>query len=454
MDKLPLLKKNAYLKIIVKNNAIWAHLAYVDYSSEVQYILSDYTDISHLKRRLDDYIFMEGFWEEYFTLLEKNFGWEMMKSVDKTLNRIIEFQNENVGLNGIEVLVDDNQDFLVNIFHSISQYSHDIAVRVMDTQHMRKLIGEFADRLQYDKLLYIDLDIDSFQIYIANKVQEASHRSKLPIHYRYNEMSLNWSNEVGLIDSIKSRKLRAFLAADLDSAQLQNSWANLILHPVDVLLDPNLLDILRSFTTVQLLSLLTDNKSKLDKVGEGKTLIILGGKIPRLLGKKATLLALIDGLELYGNFDVAWDNECKILAYAISAAERTESRDIVIGSNEILSGLTKVFISELKSKKAVDKVIFSGSMNSQDYPMEKIVVLGNTFEMVNIKNKVNKVIFEGKFEDSVYIPALPEGKVDFISSPQGIKYENILIDSRLRPIIYGTDSYKNKLKINKWLNVG
>jgi hypothetical protein len=93
-------------------------------------------------------------------------------------------------------------------------------------------------------------------------------------------------------------------------------------------------------------------------------------------------------------------------------------------------------------------------MNSQDYPMEKIVVLGNTFEMVHIKNKVNKVIFEGKFEDSVYIPALPEGKVDFISSPQGIKYENILIDSRLRPIIYGTDSYKNKLKINKWLNVG
>jgi hypothetical protein len=395
---------------------------------------------------------MEDFWCEYFTLLQENWGWEMMESIDEKLNRIVEFQNENIGLNGIEVLVDDSQDFLTNIFHSLSQYSHDIAVRVMDTQHMRKLIGKFADKLKYDQLLYIDLDIDSFQIYIANKKHKTLRRSKLPIHYKYSEISQNWNNEIGLIDAIKNRKLRAFLAADLDSMQLQNTWANLILHPVDVLLDPNLLDILRSFTTVQLLSLLTDNKGKLDGVGEGKTLIILGGKIPRLLGKKTTLLALIDGLELYGHFDVAWDNECKTLAYAISAAEGAESRDIVVGSNEILSGLTKVFIPELKSKKAQNKVIFSGSMNSQDYPREKIVVLGDTFEQFNIKNKINKVIFEGIFEDNVYIPSLPEQKVEFISSPQGMKYESVLIDSRLRPIIYGTDSYKNKLKINKWLN--
>jgi hypothetical protein len=453
MDKLPILQKNAYLTIVVKDNAIWSHLAYVDYSSEVQYILSDYTDISHLRRRLDDYIFMEGFWREFFTLLQKNFGWEFMESLDKNLNRVIEFKDENYGLGGIKVLVDDNQDFLTNIFHSLSQYSHDIAVRVMDVSYMRKLIGKFSEKLDYENLIYMDLDIESLQIYRVNRQGKVKRDDKLPKQYQYSEVMQQWSNEIAVIDSIRDRRLRAFLAADLDSSQLEDSWANLILHPVDVLLDPNLIDILRSFTTVQLLSLLTDNRGKLEKMGEGNTLIVLGGKIPRLLGKKTTLLSVIDGLELYGNFDIVWDNECKILAHGLSTSLGAQSQDIVIGKNEVISGITKVLIPELKSQKASNKVIFSGTQNSQDYPQEKIVVLGDTFEMLNIKNKINKVIFEGQFENNVYIPLLEEQKIEFISSPKGMKYDEVLIDSRLRPIVYGTDSYKNKLKINKWLNV-
>jgi hypothetical protein len=453
MDKLPILQKNAYLTIVVKDNAIWSHLAYVDYSAEVQYILSDYTDISHLKRRLDDYLFMEGFWREYFALLQKNFGWEFMESLDENLNRVIEFKDENYGLGGIKVLVDDNQDFLTNIFHSLSQYSHDIAVRVMDVSYMRKLIGKLSEKLEYENLIYMDLDMESLQIYRVNREGQIKSDEKLPKQYKYSEIMQQWSNEIAVIDSIRDRRLRAFLAADLDSSQLEDSWANLILHPVDVLLDPNLIDILRSFTTVQLLSLLTDNKNKLEKMGDSNTLIVLGGKIPRLLGKKTTLLSIIDGLELYGSFDVVWDNECKILAHGVSTSLGAQSQDIVIGKNEVISGITKVLIPELKTQKAKNKVIFSGTQNSQDYPQEKIVVLGDTFEMLNIKNKVNKVIFEGQFENNVYIPSLKEQKLEFVSSPKGLRYDEVLIDSRLRPIVYGTDSYRNKLKINKWLNV-
>ena len=454
MNKLPILEKNSYLTIVVKDNAIWSHLAYVDYSSEVQYILSDYTDISHLKRRLDDYLFMENFWNEYFLLLEKNFGWEMLESLDKNLNRVIPFKDENYGLSGIKVLVDDNQDFLTNIFHSISQYSHDISVRVMDTGYIRKTIGKFSESMEYETLLYMDLDINSFQIYRVDRDnKESKGDNKLPTNYKYTEMSQQWSNEIALIDSIKDRRLEAFLACDIDNANLQNNWANLILHPVDVLLDYNLTDILRSFTTVQLLSLLNNHKSKLEGIGEKKTALVIGGKIPRLLGKKTTILALIDGLELYGNFDIIWDNKCEILAYGISASEGVQSSDIVIGKNEIVSGITKVFIPELKSKKVKNKVIFSATVKSQDFGTVSLITLGDTFEMLDIRNKINKVVFEGAFENNVYIPSLQNRKVSFVSSPLGIKYDNVLIDSRLRPIVYGTDRYKNKLKIKKWLNV-
>ena len=452
MDKLPLLEKNAYLTIVVKNNAIWSHLAYVDYSNEIQYILTDYTDISHLRRRLDDYIFMEEFWKEYFFTLQKTLDWEMFKSIDSDLNRVIQFKDENYGLSGVKVLVDDNQDFLTNIFHSISQYSHDITVRVMDTPYIRKIIGKLSEKLNYQSLIYIDLDINSFQIYRVNRNNKRNSKGELPKQYEYSEMSQQWNNDIGIIDAIKNRKLRAFLASDLDSSQIQNSWANLVLHPVDVLTDPNILDTLRSFTTVQLLSLINDNKQKLSGIDDSNSLIILGGKIPRLLGKKTTLLTLIDGLELYGNFDVIWDNEAKILAYGISTSEGVESRDIVIGRNEVLSAITKVLIPELKTQRAKDKVIFSGLISSQDFDQEKIVVLGDTFEMIHIPSKINKVLFEGKFEKSVYVPSLENNTINFVSSPLGDKYESVLIDSRLRPIVYGADSYKNKLKINKWLN--
>lgn len=453
MDKLPSLEKKAYLAIVVKDNALWAHLAYVDYSDGVQYILSDYTDISHLRRRLDDYLFMENFWREYFSLLEKNLGWQMFKSLDKDLNRLIPFKDENYGLSGIKVLVDDDQDFLTNIFQSLSQFSHDITVRVMDTPHMRKLVGKFSESMGYKTLIYMDLDINSFEIYKVDRgTDEKKSDNKVPSGYRYSEISQQWGSEIGLIDSIKDRRLGAFLASDIDKANLQNNWANLILHPVDVLQDNNLKDILRSFTTVQLLSLLTDHKDKLAGLGESSTAIVIGGKIPKLLGKKTTLLSIIDGLELYGNFDVIWDSNSEILAYGISASEGVKSSDIVIGKNEIISGITKVTIPELKSKKAINKVIFSGSIKSQDFDTEKIIILGDTFELIDIRNEQNKVVCEGEFENNVYIPSLTSQRISFVSSPKGIKYDKLLIDSRLRPIIYGTDRYKNKLKINKWLN--
>jgi len=322
----------------------------------------------------------------------------------------------------------------------------------MDTPYIRKMIGKLSEKLDYENLLYIDLDIESFQIYRVNRKNKVSRKGVLPTQYEYSEMFQQWSNEIGIIDAIKNRKLRAFLASDLDSSQIENNWANLVLHPVDVLLDPNILDTLRSFTTVQLLSLINDNKQKLSEINDKNTLIIVGGKTPRLLGKKTTLLSLIDGLELYGDFDVVWDNEAKILAYGISISEGVESQDIVIGKNEIISAITKVIIPELKSQRAKNKVIFSGLLSSQDFEQEKIVVLGDTFEMVRIPNKIHKVVFEGKFENNVYVPSLENNKINFVSSPLGSKYESILIDSRLRPIVYGTDSYRNKLKINKWLN--
>jgi hypothetical protein len=455
MSKLPLLNKNAYLSIVIKDNSIFSHLAYVDYNRSIQYILSDYTDISHLNKRLDDHAFMGSFWRDYFDILQKNWDWKLFFNQESGLNRVLEFNDEYNGVGGIKILVDDNQRYITNIFNSISSFSHDITVRVADTQYIYKTIGKLAQKLNCNDLVYIDLDINAFQIYRARRDEKNRKANTLPNEYKYQDMSIIWRNPIGIIDSIRDRRLRAFLATDSNNTQIENNWANLVMHPVDILIDSNVKDILRGYTTVQLLSLLTDSREKLQGIGQidNDTMVIIGGKIPKLLGKQMALLSLIDGLELYGNFNVVWDNDSKVIAYGLSSAQGSESQDIVIGINEILSGITKVVIPELKSKKAVDKVIFSSTYRSQDFDPQTDVVLGDTFSIINIENRVNKVIFEGKFEDNVYIPNLKDGKLEFVSSPSGIKYEQLLIDSRLRPVVYGIDSYSNKLKLNKWLNV-
>ena len=66
MKNLSLLEKNAYLSIIIKDNGIWAHLAYTDFNAGREYILSDFTDLTPLRYRLDDDVFNRKFWQEYF----------------------------------------------------------------------------------------------------------------------------------------------------------------------------------------------------------------------------------------------------------------------------------------------------------------------------------------------------------------------------------------------------
>ena len=61
----------------------------------------------------------------------------------------------------------------------------------------------------------------------------------------------------------------------------------------------------------------------------------------RVLGESKTLLSLIDGLELNGNFDCYWDLDMKTLCYGRSFAEGSGSEDIILTRKELFSLATK-----------------------------------------------------------------------------------------------------------------
>mgnify|MGYP001244531844 FL=1 len=66
MTQLPILQEKSFLTLLIKDNFIHANLAYSDLSTHRSYILSDSTDLSPLKFRLDDVVFTKNFWFDYF----------------------------------------------------------------------------------------------------------------------------------------------------------------------------------------------------------------------------------------------------------------------------------------------------------------------------------------------------------------------------------------------------
>ena len=449
MSKLPILQKNAYLSLVVKDNSIWAHLAYTDHNAEREYILSDFTDLNPLKQRLDDEFFTKKFWYEYFDNLEKVFNWDIVDRDTYRLQMYKTFKDEGVGLTGIRVLVDENQKYFNTIFSSLREFSKDIAIRIVDDSYIYNLLEGLLGRMEYDDILYVDMDLLDFKIYRGRKVME-NRKEKTVI----TKSKISWGNEYGVIDSVRDARFKAFLASDFASKDILNFWSNFVINKIFFTEDPNILDILRSYTTIQNYSLYQDNIDKLSGFGTDSTnsAMIISGHIPVVLGKQKTLMTVVDGLEIMGELDCIWDLEKKILSYGKSYIFGTNSTDIILTRKEIFSSATKVLIPEVKSLKNQNKVIMSGYTESLSMEKNEFYALSPEFTFIQLPKHEDKLVVEMEFKKDIVIPNGVKSKVGFVSIPGKEDYDSILVDGRPRPIVYGPDVYTNRSKLSMWLN--
>ena len=449
MSKLPILQKNAYLSLVVKNNSIWAHLAYTDHNAGREYILSDFTDLNPLKQRLDDEFFTRKFWYEYFDNLEKVFNWDIVDRDTYRLQMYKTFKDEGVGLTGIRVLVDENQKYFNTIFSSLREFSKDIAVRIVDDSYIYNLLEGLLGRMEYDDILYVDMDLLDFKIYRGRKIIENKKEKTI-----ITKSKISWGNEYGVIDSVRDARFRAFLASDFASKDILNYWSNFVLNKIFFTEDPNILDILRSYTTIQNYSLYQDNINKLSGFGIGsqRNAMIISGHIPTVLGKQKTLMSVIDGLEIMGEIDCIWDLEKKILSYGKSYIFGTNSTDIILTRKEVFAPATKVLIPEVKNVKNQNKVIMSGYTESLSMEKNEFYALSPEFTFVQLPKHQDKLVVEVEFKKDIVIPNGVKSKVGFVSIPGKSRYDSILVDGRPRPIVYGPDVYTNRSKLSVWLN--
>lgn len=450
MSKLPLLEKNAYLSLVIKENGIWSHLAYTDHDANREYILSDFTDLTPLRHRLDDELFSKSFWFEYFDSLEKVFTWDLVDRNKLSVFTFRRFRNEGDGLTGIRIQIDDNQKFFKKIFNSVRDFSRDISLRVIDDQYMYNVLDGLVSKSEYDDIMYIDMDLTDFSIFRVNKVYDRKNKKERKIFTR---SKLGWDNDLTLIDSIKDSRFRAFLATDLGQKEIFNYWSNFILNRVFSCEDPNLVDILRAYCTIQNYSIYRDNKEKLDGFGirSSNSAMILSGYIPRVLSKSKSLLTLIDGLELSGSFDCYWDLDMRLLSFGKSYISGVDSTDIILTRKEMMSLLTRVVIPHSKEIKGANKVVFSGITESLALGRSEFFVLSPEYSYIELPDHDEKLVIEGDFKNGTYTVPEKGNSLGFVSIPGSKKYESLLIDTRPRPIVYGPDSYANKIKLQSWI---
>jgi len=439
MDNLPILRKNAYLDILIKDNCIYANLAYTDVKSNNTYVLSDKTDLSPLKFRLDDIVFTKDFWFEYFDSLEKVLNWDIVDRVWEGAFKVKEFEEEGIGISGIRFVVDDNQPFFKNIYRSVKQFSKDIVLRMLDDRYMEILLQGFLDRLGYEDIIWVDLDISHFSLYRARKNEKDS----------FVKAKIDWKNEIGVIDFVRSLKLQAFLAVDSSSEEISNKWANFIAHNHKYISNPVINDVLRAFTTLQLLSIKESNSEKFNNFGRKRSAIFLSGNISNLLTEDFLLFSLIDGLELEGIIDLFVDNSNKVLSFGKSLLKREESKSVVVFKRDVLPFAYKVIIPVIP-KKSRNKSIFSAKLLSQEFDTQEVYGLSSNLQVINLPTKYEKILVQGELLNGAFFSHFTSNNIEFLSSKTDVVFKNIVIDARERPIVYGPNVYKNRIKINTW----
>jgi hypothetical protein len=230
-----------------------------------------------------------------------------------------------------------------------------------------------------------------------------------------------------------------------------NYWSNFVLNRVLFSEDPSILDVLRSYSTIQSHSLFRDNKEKLEGFGiSGKeSCLIISGYIPYVLGKSKTLLTLIDGLELEGSFDCTWDLDVRLLSYGKSYVNATNALDVILTSKVMYPSFTKIVVPRHKFATP-NKVIFNGRIESLNQRDSEVLALSCKYNYIDLPDQ-ERFVMSGVFKNGFEIPPQKGTGIEFVSSKEGKRYESILIDVRPRPIVYGPDSYSNKTKLENWM---
>jgi len=163
-------------------------------------------------------------------------------------------------------------------------------------------------------------------------------------------------------------------------------------------------------------------------------------------------LALVDGLQLRGTFQMAIDRELRAVAGGVSYIQKRFAFPF--------SGLFAsryVYVSPEKGATGrTGEVAFRGRLVGSEDRVDdsEQFVLGQTGQIVNVTVPHGKKLYIDPAK-SVYFPHLETVIVDkkrtlAVDVPDGI--EQVVIDCRTIPVVYGPDAHTNLRRVASWIH--
>jgi len=460
VKKLSLLDKNAYLSIYVSENLIIANLAYSHYDIQRSYVLSDTTQHEYFNGELESIYF----WEKYFDGLQKTWKWNLF--IDRTENgsfrQMLDFTDESSGIAKIKIQIWNHFKKLPKIVEAIRSLSPQITIETIDQKRVEHKVASVTDKLGYDEVLHLDLNPTVFRYSKISKTSLKSNLKNIRVPtWDVIVSKVNWDNRFALIDSVRNSRFRAFMSIE-DRGAYKNHWANYILKPSLGVVGGSLLDVLRSYITVQLFSSFNDHTDMFKGFGiekNVKSLIVVSGLIQRNIPNKQILLAILDGLQMRGRFDIIWDEEEKIITLGDQYAQGINATDYIVTSSQLGFIPHRVYCPEIPGKGNESKVVFDAqnintqtgeTSESSDATLQPIYALSNQF-MEYILPEKGKSFISGYFIKGAYVEGCDEEITLASDSEDDIHYGKMFVDARFKPTVYGPTTKVNKKNLNKWL---
>ncbi len=447
MSRLPLVEKNAYLTIHVTHNSICANLSYSHYDIGRHYILHDetYFDPEH------DETTEQAFWDEYFSSLMDSFGWKFIISTDTriSMGEIIDFVDEGNGVSGISFIFHNAVNNRVGIMSVLHSYLPTAELFVETESELIKFLPDLTSKLGYKSLIYLNADLEIFDIININLFNDRGQKEK-----KASSTKIYWENKDSLIRSINDKKIKAFSSVDMDAEENVNLWANYLTRVVTASDNYELHDMLRSFLTVQLSTIL-NNKPEItlnNAEGSISQLVVIDGLLARLLDDKEIIISLLDGLQMKGDFDLFIDTDSRFIPFGRKFVEGINTKNYIVPISSVMNNLRYVAVLENPSNK-VGKAVYSGEFIDQKNGRRDLYVLSSEFREFNFKVENNeRVVFTGRTMQGSKIFGVKSRENVLVSDPEEKIYDSLFIDARIKPIVYGPDYRVNKDKLKVWKN--
>jgi hypothetical protein len=443
MNKLPLLAKNAYLKLFYTTSGIYAKLMYSHYDLGRSYSIDDFTMISP-----ED--FENGaFWNNYFSELEKEFDWNLFKE-HGGVAELSKFIDEGEGLSGVKLFYSDSR---LPGLDQLRNYLPEVDIELFENDKFESIMKSFSRKFGYTDVLWVDANLNEVNIYRLRRNINGEDE-KLDFH---NISSKKLTND-DLINIIKDPKINAFMTESLNLPVFYNAWVNHILTKQVWSENLQVQDLLRAFLTIQLLSLVSDNREFIKDFGTRELrnesnlmncAMIVTGELLEVLNEKDLLITLLDGLQLEGIIDIYFDKTKSLQMFAESYFFGINSTDIILSRKDVIPNAMRVILPEVVQNKNNRQVVMSGTMSDPISGGVSVYALSPEISEIHTDLK-QKMYYNLKFVRGSYMKTLGES-VEFIIDPEKISINKMYIDCRPKPVIYGPDPKSNKNKLSQWL---